>query len=433
VPLLRFRYGAHLSREQVAELVAPHQDTLEIVHSWLVHYGVPSSSISNSHGGGWLKITSVPVSQADDLLYSSYQLYRHTGTKDTEAVLRTVSYGLPAALHSHVKMVAPTTYFGSQRTPLQTLRKRSSEEAAVMVNATSGELVSVLSRRQNEVTPSLLRSLYKTETYVPAAIGQNTLGILGFNNEYPSQEDLTVFMGVCRRDARAATFAVERVNDGGYDPSLPGVEANVDTQYAGAMAFPTPQIFYSIGGKLRWSDNQPATGDPYLELFNYLIAQPSIPPTISLSYLNNETALPEEYATSICDLFARLGARGVSVLVASGDEGVGRGDCLDSSKNDQFIPTFPASCTCGDSSLLARSPHAQEVAHQATVLQVPLSPVLVPRRPASPRSLCPSPGAASHATFRVRHTRRPRCPPSSVTSETRMPASTSAFTRPIVI
>jgi len=33
VSLLRFRYGAYLFKEQVAELVAPHPDTLEFVSS----------------------------------------------------------------------------------------------------------------------------------------------------------------------------------------------------------------------------------------------------------------------------------------------------------------------------------------------------------------------------------------------------------------
>ncbi len=46
VPLLRCRYGAHLSKEQVAQLVAPHPDTLELIKSWLEHHDVPSTSIS---------------------------------------------------------------------------------------------------------------------------------------------------------------------------------------------------------------------------------------------------------------------------------------------------------------------------------------------------------------------------------------------------
>jgi tripeptidyl-peptidase-1 len=60
--LLRYRYGAYLSREQVAELVAPHPDTLELIDSWLEHHGVPSSSVSTSHGGSWLTVTGVSVS-----------------------------------------------------------------------------------------------------------------------------------------------------------------------------------------------------------------------------------------------------------------------------------------------------------------------------------------------------------------------------------
>ncbi len=99
VQLLRCRYGAHLSKEQVAELVAPHPETLELVNSWLEHHGVSSSSISTTHGGSWLTLTGVPVFQANELLGASYQLYQHAGTNDT--ILRTVGYALPTVLHTH--------------------------------------------------------------------------------------------------------------------------------------------------------------------------------------------------------------------------------------------------------------------------------------------------------------------------------------------
>ena len=112
VPLL-IRYGAHLSKEQVADLVAPHPVTLELVGTWLECKGVPPSTISTSHGGGWLTVTGVPVSQANDLLGASYQLYYHAVTNAT--ILRTVSYALPAVLHTHVRTIVPTTAFTSFR------------------------------------------------------------------------------------------------------------------------------------------------------------------------------------------------------------------------------------------------------------------------------------------------------------------------------
>jgi tripeptidyl-peptidase-1 len=74
-----FRYGAHLTKEQVSQLVAPHPDTLKLVNTRLEHNGVPSSSISTTHGGCWLTVAGVPVSQADELLGASYQLYHHPG------------------------------------------------------------------------------------------------------------------------------------------------------------------------------------------------------------------------------------------------------------------------------------------------------------------------------------------------------------------
>ncbi|KAI9463202.1 subtilisin-like protein [Lactarius psammicola] len=341
------KYGAYLSKEQVAEIVAPHPDTLELVNSWLKHYGISSSSVSRTHGGGWLTVTNVPVSKANDLLGASYQLYRHTGTDGTAVIIRTVGYALPAALHAHVLTVAPTTHFGPyvlQQTP----SKRSGRGSAAMETATSGELVTGLSRRLNLddlIDPSFLRSLYKTPTYVPAATDRNKLGIVGYSGSYPSKVDLMAFVNQLRDDANAATFTVERVNGGGNDPSRPGTEANGNIQYSTAMAYPTPLIFYSIGGVMQvWPNNEPAPGDAHLEWLAYILDEQKIPQTISISYGNSELDIPREYAAALCFLFAHLAARGVSVLAASGDAGVGHGDCKDRSGKVQFNILFPASC-----------------------------------------------------------------------------------------
>ncbi|KAH8995576.1 peptidase S8/S53 domain-containing protein [Lactarius hatsudake] len=45
----------------------------------------------------------------------------------------------------------------------------------------------------------------------------------------------------------------------------------------------------------------------------------------------------------LCILFAQLGARGVSVLLSTGDDGVGK-NCMDDSGNVRFVTDFPASC-----------------------------------------------------------------------------------------
>ncbi|KAH9029799.1 subtilisin-like protein [Lactarius deliciosus] len=342
------RYGAYLSKEQVAELVRPHPDTLELVTSWLAHHGVRPSSISTTHGGAWLTVSNVLVSRANEMLGASYQLYRHAEVNDT--IVRTVSYALPDVLHAHIQAVAPTTYFASTRMQRQTPRRRSIEAAAALAEAevASGKPVTVLSRRAGEVTPSQLRWLYKTFAYVPTAADRNTLGVFGFKKEYPSETDLTMFMTNFRSDVQPpslATFTVELVNGGRYEPNNPGIEASIDVQYASAMAYPTPIIFYSIGGTEKWSKDgsEPLPGDADSESLNYLLQKTDIPQTISISYGSEERDVPREYARVVCVLYAQLGARGVSVLFPTGDDGVGD-DCDDELGDVRFIIEFPASC-----------------------------------------------------------------------------------------
>ncbi|KAH9062408.1 subtilisin-like protein [Lactarius vividus] len=331
------RYGKYLSKEQVAELVSPPPKTFELVNSWLEYHGVPSSSISMTHGGTTLTLSGVSIIQANALLGASYQLYRHVETNET--VVRTIGYALPTALHGLVQTVAPTTCFSTPHTQWQSSRKRSGGATAGLKKPVSGGPVTVLSSRDDELrTPSFLRSLYKTVEYNPAALDDNTLGIVGILNGYPSPEDLAMFMSEYRSDGTDAEIIVIRVNGGGYDPTNPDDEANLDTQYAVAMTYPTPVIFYSTG-------RGPAgTTDWFISWLDYILTEEDIPPTISISYVLDENVISEAYATYVCAQFAMLGVLGVSVLIATGDNGVGHGDCVANDGSVRFIPTFPATC-----------------------------------------------------------------------------------------
>ena len=52
VHMLCYRYGAHMSKEQVAELVVPHPDSHELLHSWFEHYEILTLAVSITYGGG---------------------------------------------------------------------------------------------------------------------------------------------------------------------------------------------------------------------------------------------------------------------------------------------------------------------------------------------------------------------------------------------
>lgn len=361
--LFRSRYGAYLTKEGVAELVSPHPDTLELMYTWLEHHNVPSSSISMAHGGSSLRLAGVPISQANHILGASYQLYNHVETNET--ILRTISYSLPAALHAHVQTVMPTTCFASLRAPWKAPRQHSSRAAADIEKAASGEPVMVLSNRDqtSEITPSFLSWIYNSWAYTPTATLWNDLGVVGFEGVYPSRTDLKAFMNKYARYGPDATFKAVPVNAGGYyEPWNANLEANLDIQYTEAIAYPTPHIFYGVDQGLWGKD------DPYLLWLKYILDQPSIPPTISISYGTEEKYYPLIDAVYVCLLFAQLAARGVSVLFASGDYGVGNGDCgtQNGPNNVRFDTLFPSSCTCSDFSWIKRVAQIQtQVTHHA--------------------------------------------------------------------
>src|ERR1700736_4973950 len=62
-----FRYGAHLSTEEVQALVAPHPDSVDLVDSWLTHNNIDLSFAHRSGGSDWITLR-VNVAQAESML-----------------------------------------------------------------------------------------------------------------------------------------------------------------------------------------------------------------------------------------------------------------------------------------------------------------------------------------------------------------------------
>ena len=231
--------------------------------------------------------------------------------------------------------------------------------ASAQAQEASGKVV--MAREDPGMTPPFLRWMYKTNTYWPKVPYQNTIGVLGIDDDHPSQLDLTRFMTRYRSEAGRSTFSLVKWNGGRYNPSDPSDFASVGIQYT---AYPTMLAFYSVGGDTEWAPNgDPIAGDMYLEWFNNLLQDPFLPQTVCVIYGEAEQGLPEAYAKELCELFAELGARGVSVLVASGIDGVGAGDCINAEGNVKFIPEFPSSCTCG-----VLLPRNQKMVHTATMV-----------------------------------------------------------------
>jgi len=154
-----------------------------------------------------------------------------------------------------------------------------------------------------------------------------------------------------RTDAIDPTVIVVPFN-GAEDEVLnhPTSLATMDAEYSVALVYPDPVVYYALSGTVQpviSPSGGAGLGDPYFEWLYTLTRQQNIPRTISVGWRFDEQTISEDYADTLCHLFAVLGARGISVFAASGDEGVGAAaNCRDNSGNVRFYTTFPASCTC---------------------------------------------------------------------------------------
>ncbi|KAF9039632.1 subtilisin-like protein [Hymenopellis radicata] len=342
------RYGKHLSKEEVDALVAPHPDSVEAVESWLSFHGVnPDDSSFRSSSGSWITVP-VTVAQAERMLGAEYGVYYHA--ESASYVVRTLGYSLPRELHDHIKVMSPTTYFGTVKSmKTASFIQQEVEDEDEDETATELDAAVVPSSCASAITISCLQALYNTTGYVPTATDRNILGVAGYLEEFANRADLQTFLRRFRSEAVGTTFDTVLVNDGEDDQSDPGVEANLDIQYTVGLSFPTPNIYYSTGGSPPFipdSDTSTNTNEPYLDWLNFILAEDTIPQTITTSYGENEQTVPFDYASSVCELFAELGARGSTVLFSSGDSGVGGSDCTtnDGTNRVRFQPAFPAGC-----------------------------------------------------------------------------------------
>nr|GAT56545.1 subtilisin-like protein [Mycena chlorophos] len=344
------KYGQHLSKEQVDALVAPHPDTTAAVNDWLEHHDIdPASCHSRSSAGEWMTL-HVPVSKAEEMLDTTYGVYYHP--KSDEYVVRTTSYSLPRELHSHINVITPTTYFSTMRSMKATSFVQAPQPKTEANAASFAENISPLavpSSCGSTVTPSCIAALYNTTGFVPKATTTNKLGIAGYLEEFASDSDLQTFFKRFLTTAEGTTITHVQVNGGENNQNDPGVEANLDVQYGLGVSFPTPLIYYSTGGSPPFTpdSNTPSnTNEPYLNWLDFILNQTTVPQTFSTSYGDDEQTVPLDYATSVCNLFAQLGARGSSIMFSSGDDGVGGGNCEtnDGTNRVLFQPNFPASC-----------------------------------------------------------------------------------------
>jgi tripeptidyl-peptidase-1 len=222
---------------------------------------------------------------------------------------------------------------------------------ATVAQACSGSLV----------TAACLRTLYGTINYTPTATTETFMALCDYLGEVNIRSDAKIYLQKYRAEALAGSTDFKQVSiDGGTTDQVlnstqiqaqTGIEGNLDVQTMLGIAWPIPLTAYSTGGSQPGFIPDSATptnsDEPYLAWVQYMLSLSSVPSIVSTSYGDDEQTVSPQYAQSVCNSFAQLGARGVSLLFSSGDSGVGsNGACTSNNGTNAatFLPSFPASC-----------------------------------------------------------------------------------------
>jgi len=173
------------------------------------------------------------------------------------------------------------------------------------------------------VTPAVLSQRYKLPSDESTATSSNSMAVAEFQDQYFKDSDLNLFGKSCHVDVE-----VDKVV-GGNKP-IAGTEAELDIEYikSVAPAVPLTVIYSSDYSLLRWA--------------NQINSMRSAPSVHSVSYGNDEAQQTgAKYMYSCNTAFMKAGVRGISILFASGDQGVcGREGC--GMRKIRFKPDFPA-------------------------------------------------------------------------------------------
>jgi tripeptidyl-peptidase I len=329
------RYGQHLTEDEVNELVKPSEDALDLVHDWLSDHGIETSSLRYSPAKDWIKV-SLPVSEVESLLDTKYSVFKH---EEGGYIVRTPEWSLPKHLHEHIDVIQPTNSFfraKAQRSTLKTDKNQSGWQPPKQVTYPSNATLSQVCN-ETAVTPLCLRTLYGTVDYKVQAAGKNQIGLNDFLGESNNRSDVKLFLEQYRPEAAAAAyqFKVEVIANGTNNQNQLNkteleagteLEGNLDAETILGISWPTPLTAFTTGGSppFKPDDETPTnTNEPYLTWVQYVLSHPNPPQVISTSYDDDEQTVPLSFAKSVCNSFAQLGARGVSLLFASGDGGVG--------------------------------------------------------------------------------------------------------------
>jgi len=292
-------YTHYLTLEEVAALYAPPEETVNGLVDWLKKCGCNNVVVTPSRD--FISLT-LSVEMANAMFNINLRQFEH-GTFGK--VIRTLEpYSLPSNIAPAVSFVGGLVRFPGNG------QIQSSQPVTVK-------------RQSGGVNPPFIWNAFKTGGISGTNSG-NSHAVAQFLGQFYDPHDLSGFLQYFK-------IAEPKVTEHGPNtPTNPGIEASLDIEYIIGTAPGIPTSFYSTSGEHKGQER-------FVVWATSLNSDSNIPLVHSVSYGDTESSITFTYATRLEVEFQKLALRGVTVLFASGDNGVG---CTNNCVNQ---PNWPAS------------------------------------------------------------------------------------------
>jgi tripeptidyl-peptidase-1 len=312
-------YGKYLSLADLNTLTAPKASHVAAVENWLSASNVPF------HRVGELVEVSLTATSAAKMLTTSFHRVANDATG--QSVVRADDYMLPAEVDDAVAAV-----YGMHGLPLPPRKP---------IGASGGPTPP---ENPVNVTPAVLQKTYNVAGVTPSGSLKNKQAVAEFQGQTIEPSDLVKFF----KDYVPKGIAGDKIHKfvGKGAVGMSGIEAALDVDYIMGNSPGLLTEFWYWGGQDFCADLKNWT--------NTILSDEAAPLVHSVSY-GWQGALSQLgcKAANIKDVdanFAKLAAKGISIIIASGDSGSGYSSFPDDAahpphhkKKIELWPSWPAS------------------------------------------------------------------------------------------
>lgn len=314
----------------------------------------PNASVQHNLLGDSVELR-MPVAHAEALFNTTIHEYSHRTHSSLQLLRPHSTYIVPHDLAPHVVFIDGLESFPTEKQAMIMAQKRSKgpdEGVAQKKSPARKKRAKLISL----APPKLIREVYEMPANPRELNGtheRNRLVVAAFLDEYYTESDLQKF---------AEKHEAAHIPKSFLWPSHDGACMSTDNP-SGAGATGEASLDVQVAISLTWSEkigmqcmqkrrlpSQPYADfnqEPFLAFFQRVNEMDPPPAVVSVSYTDDECAVPRGYAKAVNRELMKAAMRGISVVIAAGDAGVvgshmSNGYCA-VPYCSKFLAMFPAS------------------------------------------------------------------------------------------